>query len=182
MLRRGYQWPCVPILEDDHVRFGWTGMRDVPIDLESLTKGSRSQPESSGEWSDLAHAKLFRSGLGEVVMHPVDTARRAFIAGLARVLSARATKVDRDSNAQRLAQYAPPIHKVTIHTNHDHQTLLFTKGHFISTQTIFGISTPAQRGLPAGFYKFGSEIDGEPRYQRSLWDVNQDLEFHLEVA
>ena len=49
--------------------------------------------------------------------------------------------------------------------------VLYAKGFFLSTQTVFGISTPARGYLPPGRYSFGIVDQGMPRFEDFLWEI-----------
>ena len=48
-------------------------------------------------------------------------------------------------------------------------TVLYSKGYFLSTGTAFGTSTPARGHLAAGRYSFGIMENGMTRYDPVLW-------------
>ena len=53
----------------------------------------------------------------------------------------------------------------------------YTKAYFISTERAFGKSTPAQKSLPM----FGMRVGSVTRYEQDVWDIDENIEFDLEV-
>lgn len=73
----------------------------------------------------------------------------------------------------------PPNPNVTVTTNRNGDTIIYSKGYFYSTQTGFGTSTPASNHLPAGRYDFGILVSKHPHWNGVLWSVPASGSIHV---
>jgi hypothetical protein len=76
----------------------------------------------------------------------------------------------------------PASDMFTVETDSQGVEVLFCLGVFLSTAEGFGISTPARRRLPWGYYMFGAMIHGHPDFSNSMvWKVPDTTSYRLKV-
>ena len=76
----------------------------------------------------------------------------------------------------------PPLTVNTIvNSNRAGDTIIYSKGFFLSTGTAFGVSTPARRALLPGRYCFGIVDGGAPKYENLLWPVAPQGPVHVRL-
>jgi hypothetical protein len=128
------------------------------------------------ELDHLVRPQLEQAGFSTVFTRSSSEALDAFISGIALVLLRRRNRLDDNS-------FLDPFIfcKVTIKTRENGRRILYTKAYFVSTERAFGTSTPAQKSLPSGPYMFGMRVGSVTRYEQDVWDIDENIEFDLEV-
>ena len=66
-----------------------------------------------------------------------------------------------------------------VRSNRKGDTIVYAKGYFTSTGTAFGISTPANKQLPAGRYSFGIVDSGSHRFENVMWSCPTTVKLNL---
>ena len=90
--------------------------------------------------------------------------------------------ITRTSTAAIDQGHGPPSAMFRVTTNSQGLTVVFAQGVFLSTAQGFGMSSPADRKMPWGFYMFGVEKHGKPDFSsQTVWQVPNVATVHLEV-
>ena len=177
VVQRGDSWPCVSISTGQADLVDGFPMLDVaPVDFGGLFGPKLRDLKSGDELDHIVSSPLERAGFLKVFTRSSDQALDAFISGIARVLFHRCNRLDDNARPD-----PPVLCTVTINTREDGRRIVYTKGYFISTQTAFGTSTPAERRLHSAYYLFGMRIDDQVSFEQDIWHIYDDIEIDLEV-
>lgn len=183
--RIGYHWPCAvifpPRLEPTEAQ---PASRLVPLDL---TDGSQYPHTANSILIETADGRLLdpsASGVRaeqagfKVEMIPPSFVIGLLITGIADAVRTRVAAIG-VSGTPGGPGYSPPQTPFEVTTNINKQTVLFAKGHFLSTRQGFGQSSPAKRVINHGQYTFGIDKNGTPDFDQTVWAVPQVLSVHL---
>jgi hypothetical protein len=127
----------------------------VPIYIPHLDIAPQSYQKSVDE--------VLESGLSVVEMSPQE-GRKTFRDRMVEFLLARFIAISSTGGAGA-------TNPTVVDTRRAGDVVLCCKGYFTSTQTAFGVSTPAQNYLPPGKYGFGIMDNGVARFDPVLWIV-----------
>jgi hypothetical protein len=160
-------WPCAELKERSEGTSFW-----VPIDMRTdrFPRGSVSEILSGVAVHEAANT-AGRAGLS-TEFRPLRNAWQAFTDTLGEMIAGRRTTViDPDDGA--------PEEPFEVTTDSRGLEVLFSIGPFLSTRTGFGRSTPARRRLPWGSYCFGVKVNGQARFDDTIWKVPENTTVHI---
>ncbi|WKA27501.1 hypothetical protein [Bradyrhizobium roseum] len=70
-----------------------------------------------------------------------------------------------------------------VETNRIGETVLYAKGYFLSTGTVFGTSTPAIASIPSGRYSFGIlNSKGQQQFENAVWSIPTQSAIRLNLS
>jgi hypothetical protein len=169
LARLEQQWPSVLVNRSDEDCGSGSSERFVPIDLPIGT----DLASASSDTSKLVRDKFWEAQSQGLPVWNVTlpSARKGFFEGLADMIYSRSRWI------ARAAASPATTPKVTVRSTPANQQAKWTKGHFFSTQVVFG-NTIRSQNVPAAIYCFWLSKD-TPSALMPLYDIQADTDVFL---